>query len=569
MYKKTSIHGTRNLNSLRQHASATTLPARAGKFACALLLLISPSYAQQTESTAPRLGSVSGAVSKARTSEPVKNALITLEAQDPSAANYRAVTDENGRFNVSAVRPGKYIVTARKSGFSFQIYGNGSAPTILSLRESEQLRDINLRLFEPAVISGHVTDEDGDPVRDAEVSALASRQMGSSKKMVSVARSKTDDRGDFRIAGLQPGQYAVKVAPMDPLSSTAASRDVSYVDQVPAIGYATATTYYPNVLDVQQAVPLDLKWGQEMPISISLTRTSTYAVSGRVTGPLDSSISLILRSAHTAGSANSYEAMLRRDGRFVFRHVAPGDYILLASSRASGIYYSARQSVQVGATNVTNLLLPLEPPFALSGRVTIDGPTHPRFLLAVQAIPMDDDSTGAFIARVKDNGTFSVNAIPPGTYAIRTTGLPNDYYLKSATLGREDATKEVTLTRDNAAQPLQLVLSPAGGCIEGVVTDNDSHNIPGAQVALIHDDRSASWDAARGYVIADQHGKFALRGLPPGNYRILAWRSGTLDTPSDAESAHRFSVSAKSVKVEPNGVYQVNVIASDQPEFGQ
>jgi protocatechuate 3,4-dioxygenase beta subunit len=527
-----------------------------------LATLASSSVAQQM-ANAPQLGTISGAVYRATNNDIVRGVLITLEAQDGTTTNYRAFTDNDGHFTVRAVRAGKYVVNARKPGFAFQYYGEGASPTVLSLKEAEQLRDINLRLFEPGVISGHVTNEDGDPVPDAEVSAYASRQLRSSRKLVPVTKTKTDDRGDFRLAGLQPGQYVVKVAPVDPLSSAASSRDIkTYVDQVPAAGYVP--TYYPGVGEIQEAVPLVLKWAQEIPITISVTRSATYSVSGRAAGPVDSSITILLRQAHAAGLTNAYEGSLTRDGRFTFQHVAPGDYLLLASSRASGIHYSARQLVQVRTANVSHLMIPLEPPFSLSGRVTFDAPINEKFMFAVQAIPTDDDGTGGFLSPVNDNGTFRIGSIAAGTYTIRTTGLPGDLYLKSAALGREDASDEIALTRDKATQPLELVISSAGGRVAGVVLDRDNHAVSGAQVVVLSEKSSGIWDPERGYVTADQDGKFTARGLPPGSYRVLAWRSGVVDRAPDADTAQRASASGKALKVEPNGVYQVNVTVLDE-----
>jgi protocatechuate 3,4-dioxygenase beta subunit len=525
-------------------------------------------FAQQVVNTPPQLGTISGAVYRATNNEIVRGVLITLEAQDGTATNYRAFTDNNGQFTVKAVRAGKYVVTARKAGFAFQYYGEGSSPTVVSLKESEQLRDINIRLFEPGVISGHVTDEDGESVPDAEVSAYASRQLRTSRKLVPVAKTKTDDRGDFRLASLLPGQYIVKVAPLDPVSSAASSRDIrTYVDQTPAAGYIP--TYYPGVIDMQQAVPLDLKWAQEIPISISTIRSQTYTVSGRAAGPVDSSITVLLRQAHAAGTSNAYEGSLSRDGRFLFQHVAPGDYLLLASSKASGIHYSARQLVQVRTANVSNLLIPLEPPFSLAGRVAFEGNIRERFLFAVQAIPADDDGSGGFLSRVNDNGSFNIGSIAPGTYNIRTTGLPGNFYLKSVSLGREDASDGIVLSRDKASQPLELVISSAGGRVEGVVVDRDNHVVSGAQVLVVSESATGIWDPEHGYVTADQNGRFAARGLPPGSYRVLAWRSGMVDRAPDADTAQRASASGKPVKVEPNGTYQLSITVLDEMASGR
>ena len=175
MYKLKTCLGMRN----------RSFPRLRGRFLVLATLLGTSVFAQQVVNTPPQLGTISGAVYRATNNEIVRGVLITLEAQDGTATNYRAFTDNDGHFTVKAVRAGKYVVTARKAGFAFQYYGEGSSPTVVSLKESEQLRDINIRLFEPGVISGHVTDEDGES-RPALHAVETVR-----RKLVSLRRTRT------------------------------------------------------------------------------------------------------------------------------------------------------------------------------------------------------------------------------------------------------------------------------------------------------------------------------------------------------------------------------------------
>src|SRR3954469_5381890 len=61
-------------------------------------------------------------------------------------------------------------------------------------------------------ISGHVTDQWGDPVIRARVAAEV-RMGGDGTRVVSV--SETDDRGEYRISRLPTGNYVVSVLRLD------------------------------------------------------------------------------------------------------------------------------------------------------------------------------------------------------------------------------------------------------------------------------------------------------------------------------------------------------------------
>jgi protocatechuate 3,4-dioxygenase beta subunit len=533
---------------------------------CALLfaLLLATAAAPATAQEQPRKGAVvQGTVTKAANGEPLRNAVVELESRDDGGVNYRTISDANGKFSLTNIAAGNYELSARRNGYATQTYAVNGGPALV-LQAGQQLRDVLFRLPEPAAISGRVTDENGEALADAEVQAMTRRKVRGASKLVPVATAKSDDRGEFRIAGLYPGSYVVKVTPEDPASLDPMGK---YVDQVAFPGYVP--TYYPNSPEPQQAIPIELKWAQEVPISISVAAVATYNVSGKVAGNAAGLPSVILKPAHTFGSPQSYEAAIGAGGRFTFNHVVPGDYVLSASTRSTGVPYSARMAVQVGGGDINGITLNLEAPMRLSGRLVVDSAIKFPMHMAIQLVPTDDEEIGAFIAEVKSDGTFSIPNVPVGPYTLSTTALPDEYYIRSITLGRDDVTRGLQLTTESAAQPLQVTLSPSGGRIEGAVTDANNKSIGGAQVAVLEESATASANPDLNYTVTDQHGRFVVHGVRPGSYRILAWQSGTPNAPQDAQSAQQFMDSGHALKVEPNGVYQLSVTTLPRSDSGQ
>src|SRR3954466_5554302 len=87
-----------------------------------------------------------------------------------------------------------------------------------------------------AVITGKITDADGDPLRDVNVMAT---RIGSQRQHDS-GNGTTNDLGEFRIPDLHPGRYTVLATPR---------RDLPVLDGAKsAQGEVYVSTYYPGTL---------------------------------------------------------------------------------------------------------------------------------------------------------------------------------------------------------------------------------------------------------------------------------------------------------------------------------
>jgi hypothetical protein len=91
---------------------------------------------------------------------------------------------------------------------------------MFTLKPGEKVSDILFRLVAAAVITGHVTNANGDPMQRIAVVALRRpseeemedddepRRYKAQEQPVALAES--DDRGQYRIFGLKPGEYFVR-----------------------------------------------------------------------------------------------------------------------------------------------------------------------------------------------------------------------------------------------------------------------------------------------------------------------------------------------------------------------
>lgn len=210
---------------------------------------------------------------------------------------------------------------------------------------------------------------------------------------------------------------------------------------------------------------------------------------------------------------------------FQFR-LAPGSYTVSAYYSDSGAIFSGVAQVDVGNTDIDNVTVHLEPAAEVSGRIRIEGSNDVSALaqknVRVQLFPKDFALFGAQPSRMSDDGTFTIKNVGPQAMNINVSGLPDGYYVKSATYGQQDA-KNNGLNYTGSNDSIEVIVSPKGATVSGVVHNHAGDPIGGATVVLAPpaDQRSNT----RNFRVAttDQTGKFNIKGVEPNSYTVFAW----------------------------------------------
>jgi protocatechuate 3,4-dioxygenase beta subunit len=148
--------------------------------------------------TGPK-GSISGTVLDAATNTPVKKAQVRIVN---SGLQTVAVTDASGTFTFEQLPPGSYGVVANHPAYPTNP-GLQMQPPI-TLAPGEQKRGADVKLTPGATVSGHITDEDGDPVANCNVSLFT---RNTNQNFQPTHRANTDSAGDYTMAALPTGKY--------------------------------------------------------------------------------------------------------------------------------------------------------------------------------------------------------------------------------------------------------------------------------------------------------------------------------------------------------------------------
>src|SRR5437773_1658737 len=167
--------------------------------------------AQKQEAAPPPAGLIAGRVLAADSGRPVKRARVFATATELPGGR-AMLTDENGVFDLTELPAGRYTLTVSKSGFISLSYGQRrplQAGTPLQLGDGQQLKGVDFQLPRGSAIAGRVLDEDGDAMPGVAVRVMRYQYQQGERRLTPAGSAQTDDRGQYRVWGLMPGDYYV------------------------------------------------------------------------------------------------------------------------------------------------------------------------------------------------------------------------------------------------------------------------------------------------------------------------------------------------------------------------
>jgi len=504
---------------------------------CLLCMLLSASLSAQpaqdsAANTAAHTAHLEGQV-LSQTGEPLRKAKLWLKPYygNPSSntVSYSDTTDGAGKFVLEGVLPGRYTLSADRTGFLPQDYGARSAATgspgsVLTLTAGQIVKDLNFKLIPQGVITGSVTDADGDPMPGVRVLVIQMVRARGQRGLSSMGVATTDDQGSFRIANLSPGPYYVSA---DDSQSRVREQNNGVRPGRVLSPASNVTTYYPDSIDAAGATALQIVAGSELRgIDIRMRRERVFSIRGltidTATGkPAKTELRAHLKGALQYGFDSAWETSSREDGTFELRNLLPGEYVLMASSTSNNSEPAyGREEVSISDSDITDLKVTLEHGVTVAGTVKLEGGGplgHP----SISVFGFEGGAFGpAFNAQPKDDGTFELHGVTRAKYGAHVEELPEGAYVKSIRFGQQDITHTMLDLTSGASGTLDILLSPRAAEVSGTVKNKDGAAMTGVEVTL-WPKQALSKSVYRGST--DQKGDFRIAGLAPGDYYINAW----------------------------------------------
>src|SRR6266567_3709981 len=241
---------------------------------CLVACVVLTASAQQT---APQKFRMSGTVVNAVTDQPLADALVEIGLAQKQEAARSVQTDDSGRFAFEGLAPAKYWLVGERRGFQRQGYNEHSGFfTAIVVGPGLQSEDIVFRLRPDASISGIVTDDQNEPIRDAQVHLFADGSEEGERRTGQRGQTGTDSDGHYRFSHLRPGRYFVAVSAHpwyaqnqqpQSLSAQSGGSDGTAGDTAHAesstnrspLDVAYPITYYAGAVEADNATPIVLK----------------------------------------------------------------------------------------------------------------------------------------------------------------------------------------------------------------------------------------------------------------------------------------------------------------------
>ena len=502
---------------------------------------------------------ISGRVIAADTGRPLKRARVVAGG---GGRPHAASTDEQGRYRITGLAAGSYTIAVTKAGFVDGAYGqrriSGSGVPV-DLTDGQQAANIDVRLSRGGVVTGHVLDEEGEPLARAMVTVMRQQYVRGQKQLTSAGADQSDDRGQYRIFGLPPGDYFVSASAggLEQIVRQIVG-DPGSAQQSDTSGYAP--TYYPGVTASSDATRLKLAAAQEIGgidfqiQVVALATVKGVAAGGSATvmlipddgggagalalGALGGAVGALAGRGGGRGGFGPFggglRAVTRPDGTFAIPNVTPGKYTIVARADGgpNGASRTAVQQVVVAGAEVNVALSPV-PNVQLGGTFTLEATGTPPangftgFRVMPVAIggsaAMAIGGRGARPSDVGAAGQFTINDVAPGAYTIRAS-TPRGWTMKAVYLdGREITDEPIDVKSDNITG-LNVIFTDRVSGLAGSVRDPRGNPASNVTVILFPPDERQWLPQSRRIMTArtDTAGAYQLSAVPPGEYLITA-----------------------------------------------
>ncbi len=493
---------------------------------------------------------------------------------DPAAGGQaaRTTTDAKGNFTLIDLKPGQYRLHGTRNGYLNMYYGArrpDSKGTPITLVPGQRLADVKFRLIPFAVVAGTVRESDGEPIAGASVTLLRLHYRAEGVEWEHTASAGTDDLGQFRITDLSPGKYFARASPSlsspDEVGEDHGGKDAPRETLVGAA--------YGGSRDLAGARPIEIGPGARVTgIDFMLPRSRIFHVRGHATTPAGTDAEVWLSSGGVNDrGGESYRAVLKANGDFDIPGIPAGSYTLWANAQREPkqpfdgrMYFDffeplrTAMPVEVGGRDADGLRITVEDGAEIGGHIAVTGEGDVKLSGArvfFHGVYENDPPTF-----VKPDQTFSVT-LAAGHYEVLVGDSDGSKKLviRSIRSADADVLRDGLTIRGPGAVPLEIVLTPDAGELDGAALDKDGNPAPGATVVAIPDAAFRKRSDRFFTAAADQQGRFQMKGMPPGEYKLFAWDDVEPGAWFDPEFLRPIEARGETVKIEAKGSAPVKV----------
>lgn len=471
-----------------------------------------------------RTFTIAGTVVSATTGAGLAQSRVTIRDTTDRSKATSMVTSSDGHFAFPGVPAGKYALEGAKRGFLASAYEQHEQfSTAIVTGEEFPTDHLVLRLTPMAMITGHVSDEFGEPVRNASVGLFAENHGGGMSGVTRVHTVTSDDRGYYEFGRLRPGRFYVSVTTTPWYAfytSTAAYPRTGPGQPSSSLDVAYPTTYFDGSTEADGATPIEVKGGDRPQIDVHLSPVPALHLIFRgpeneTRGPDPPTLRKnVFDSVEQVPVETQYTST---PGVFELTGIPPGRYTVLARNPASMTIEQStaidlvRDGQDLGNSTgeaLGKLKLTLKPP----GEETLPK----QYVVGLR------NARGQVVdSRQGDlSGQVTLEDLAPGKYSIVFFAQEKPYAVVRTSSPTGSVSGHDVMITSGATEELTAYLSTGTVSIEGVA-QKKGKPVAGVMVALVPNDPQAHVELFRRDQ-SDLDGTFVVRGVIPGSYTIVA-----------------------------------------------
>ena|SRR5687767_559111 len=500
-------------------------------FACFSGLLLISIQAQQPLPNR-NAGSISGRITVDGT--PRAGLVVELLATDtngPRRPVAKATTGKTGKYVLTNVASGTYDVSPSTPMLVVPNQGkSGQSGKSVTIETGERVKGIDFDLVSKGSISGRVRDVSGEPVKGQRVELILRGEDNYSRSFYSSAPGDhtTSDEGVYRISGVPPGRYIVKVGIAYGLTGYGRS-DKSRI-------------YYPETFhssadEESKATVVEVATGRETSdVDITVGRPlKIYEIVGQLivaeTGAPVPNVGLEVIATSANGKSSDHLGggfKSNASGEFRIPNALPGHYVLAPVNDPVSNTYGDPISFDVKDEDVTGLKIPMHSASTLTGIVTIEGNVDPPIAEVLSKLMIsahtfaDNLMSSTMTSPINAAGGFRITGIRPGKVSLSSfvqRGGPAALRILRIERNGIELRDGVAVRAGEDVNGLRLVLGAGSSVLRGDVKI-EGGPLEGVNLYVMY--RPTNGDPNRLYrAELDVRRHFVIKDLTPGDYELV------------------------------------------------
>jgi hypothetical protein len=550
-------------------------------------------------------------VKNAANGEPLARVLVTVESRFSTGA----LTDGDGRFEISSVPAGGTAIQLAKPGFqdasdperSMVLVNSRGAPHTITA--AADMPDLQFAMRPLNAIRGQIQLSTGDSAEKVRLELLAQFVVDGRVVWRTIAVTQSNADGAYRFGGISDGLYAVATEPS--MDGEDAGSLVAPASKSPMVRDGFARTFYPDAREFSGAAHIRLSGGQTAQANFSLKQEPFHLVRATVSGPgLDSAgsnvgggtvismrgldMSVALSGLHTdvldrqehempypaqyEASSHTVQAMLP-DGDYTLRVTGLGPGQASISNREGPLsvvrmvrdsdYVAGQADVSVNGRAVGNLRIALGPQSSPSLEVIVNR-TNPQAPppsggsgngngggISITASQSGDtsDAMNSQFAMGSIPGTLETQPLGPGSYWLRTTVAQTGLCEASFTAGGANLAHEpLVVGLSGSTAPLTLTLRDDCASLKLSVSPlMIASSAEGAGVYYIYvvPDFDSTTEVPATGLTASTLNSYTFDNLTPGPYHVYAFTKPMELPYRDADAMAALNLQGQAITLSP------------------